>query len=244
MVKKDIATPLSKVIKLSELGEVEFVTSGIAEVDAITGGFPRARVTEVYGKTGVGKTTLMTKTLVAMSEKETVLFIDSENAINKARIFELGGDLKKIDISSEYLLEAVADLVLANIGKYDVIIVDSIAGLVPKTESEGETGAANIGVKAKLIHQWMRKMIGRLGKSKTALVLINQLRESPDIYTPAFTTGGVAIPYAASLRLQLSNNKSDRIVKDKTFVGHWVNVEVTKSKVGRPYLTTKFRLDY
>lgn len=244
MTDKKPAQGPSAIVKLSELDDVEFLTSGIKEIDTLIGGFPRSRLTELYGKNGVGKTTLMCMCLAAMSEKETVLFIDAENALNKDRVANLGGKLDKIDVSVEYQLEAVADLVLESLGRYDIIIVDSIAGLVPKTESEGETGAANIGVKARLIHQWMRKMIGRLGKSKTALVFVNQLRESPDIYTPPFTTGGLAIPYAASLRLQLSSNKSDRIVKDKAFIGHWVNVEVTKSKVSPPHARTKFKIKY
>ena len=235
---------VTKIVRLSELSEVQFATSGVPEIDKMTGGFPRARITEVYGKTGVGKTTLMTKCLSVMSVDHKVLFIDAENALNKDRVVELGGDLTKIDVSTEYRLEKVADLVLESISKYDIIVVDSIAALVPKKESEGATGDANIGVKAKLIHQWIRKLVGLLGKSECALVFINQLRESPDMFTPEYTTGGLAIPYASSLRLRLSSNKGDRISKSGAFVGHWVNVEVAKSKVGKPHLKTKFKLSY
>lgn len=244
MAKNDSILEGLPIKRLSELGDIQFVTSGVPEIDAITGGFPRARITEVYGKTGVGKTTLMTKCLSVMSRLEKVLYIDAENALNKNRVVELGGDLSKIDVSTEYILEHVIDLVLSSISGYDIIVVDSIAGLIPKTESEGETGAANIGVKAKLIHQWMRKLVGVLGKNNCAVVFVNQLRESPDMFTPPFTTGGLGIPYSASLRLQLASNKSDRITKDKAFIGHWVHVEITKSKVCSPYQKTKFKLLY
>lgn len=242
MVKKTENKPIIK--KLSEIGPVSFVSSGIEEIDELTGGFPRARITELYGKTAVGKTFIMTKCLVAMSESSKVLYIDAENALNIERVKELGGDSKKIEVSSEYMLEEVADLVLDSIEKYDIIIVDSVAGLIPRTEHDGDIGSANIGIKAKLIHQWMRKMVGKLGKSKCAVVLVNQLRESPDMYTPKFTTGGLGIPYSASLRIELSNNKTDRIQKNGEFIGHNVHVEITKSKVSRPHLKTKFKLLY
>jgi recombination protein RecA len=230
--------------KLSDIDEVQFVSSGMPEVDELTGGFPKSRLTEVYGKTGVGKTSLMAKTLAAMSARDKVLFIDSENALNKDRVAELGGDITKIDFSTEYILEDVADLVMDSLDKYDIIVVDSIAGLTPKTELEGESGAANVGVKAKRVHQWMRKMTGKLGKSKCALVFINQLHESPNMYQPTYTTGGTAIPYASSLRLELSNNKSDRVGSPGAYTGVWVHVTVTKSKVSKPYLTTKFKLEF
>lgn len=233
-----------KIQKLSEIKQVTFVTSGIPEIDELTGGFPRARITEISGKQGVGKTSLMAKTLAAMSEQDKVLYIDSENALNPERVKQLGGKLDQVDFSTEYILEDVADLVISKLGKYDIIIVDSVAGLVSKTELEAETGAANVGVKAKRMHNWVRKMTGALGKSRTALVFINQIHQSPNMYQPTYTTGGTALDYAASLRLELSNNKADLLGQPGAYTGVWVHVLVTKSKLSQPYAKTKFRLGY
>jgi recombination protein RecA len=244
MSAKKPTTPVIKLQRLSDLAKVKFVTSGIPEIDELTGGFPRGRITEVYGKTGVGKTSLMSMCIAELSKKHKVLFIDAENALNKDRFVEMGGNADKVSVTTEYVLENVADIVIDSIGKFDVIVVDSVAALTAKTEYEGETGAANIGIKAKLMHQWMRRIIGKLGKSKCALVFINQLRDSLDMYTPAYTTGGSAIDYASSLRIQLSNNKSDRTTSGGEFNGTWVHVEITKSKVSKPYAKTKFKLDF
>jgi recombination protein RecA len=244
MPKKAEKTEKPKILKLSEVKQVSFVSSGTKEIDDLTGGFPRARITEISGKQGVGKTSLMAKTLAAMSEKQTVLYIDSENALNPERVKVLGGKLEQVDFSTEYILEDVADLVIASLNKYDIIIVDSVAGLVSKTELEAETGAANVGVKAKRMHNWVRKMTGKLGKSKTALVFVNQIHQSPNMYTPTYTTGGTALDYASSLRLELSNNKSDLLGSPGAYTGVWVHVLVTKSKLSQPYVKTKFQLEY
>lgn len=247
MIKKD--DDLAEVRKLSELADTKFVTTGVKEIDELVGGFPRGRLTELYGKEQVGKTSLMAMCLASISQDSKMLYIDAENALNKARMAKLGAVAENIDFTNEYQLEKVADLVTASVDNFDIIIVDSIAALATKTELEGETGAANIGVKAKLMHQWMRKMIGKLGRSDCALVFINQLRESPDLYTQPFTTGGRAIPFAASLRIQLSRNNSSDIIKKKVdgkevIEGVWIHVDIKKSKVSQPHLSTKFKLRF
>lgn len=238
--------PLPQPIKLKDVHSVGFVTSGVPEIDAITM-LPRGRITEIYGNAGVGKTTLMMQCIAAISQKGKVLFIDAENALNPERLRSYPVKPENVSISTLYLLEEVTDLVISSMTKYDVIIVDSVAGLVARTEHVGEAGAANIGIKAKLMHQFMRRMVGLLADTQCAVVFINQLREGMDIYHPKFTTGGRALPYAASLRIELSSNKADRIVnKDKPggYSGHWVQFEITKSKFCPPYQKGKFKLTY
>jgi recombination protein RecA len=225
---------------LADYGEIEFVTSGIKEIDEVTK-FPRGRITEIYGLQGVGKSELVQTCLTNMSHEGKVLYIDAENALNPARLVAKGGEAKNIVISDMCILEDVAKYTTESVGKYDVIVIDSVATLIPKSEAEGETGDQFVGLKARLMGQWMRKLIGPLGKSRCAVVFINQIRESMSMYVPKFTPGGKALPYASSLRLELSSNKADRL-NDGT--GHWVNVEVTKSRVCAPYQKAKFKLKY
>ncbi len=224
---------------------IEFVSSGVEEIDKVVGGFPRGRISEVYGKKGVGKTTLMLMMLAKISKDCKTLFCDVENALNVPRLVELGGDPAKIDFTSNSVLEELGELILANLGKYDVIIVDSIASTVTKTELDSAVGDHNVGVKAKVLNSIVsRRLPEALAKSRTALVLINQLRDSFTLYTPPYTPGGRAIEYAASLRLELSTNSKNKIIKDGEQLGHWVDVKVTKSKVSKPHLETKFKLLY
>lgn len=229
---------------LSEYGELEFITSGVPEIDEITQ-IPRARITEIFGLQGVGKSYLVTQCIAAMSKEAKVLYIDAESAINPARMIDKGGDAKNIIISTESILEDAAELTIESVNKYDVIIVDSVASLVPKAEAEGRTGDQFVGLKARLMGQWMRKLIGPLGKSRCAVIFINQMRESMSMYVPKALPGGKALPYAASLRLELStSNKADRITKGAVVVGHKVKVDVVKSRVCAPHQSTTFKLYY
>lgn len=231
--------------KLTDVKPLVMVTSGVPEIDALTGGLPRSRITEIYGNPGVGKTTLMMKCIAAMSQQGKVLFIDAENALNVNWMRSRPVNQKNVTVSTSYVLEEVEDLVMVSLNQYDVIIVDSVAGLTPRTEHVGEAGQANIGIKAKLVHQWMRRMVGLLGETKTAMVFVNQLRQGMDIYHPEYTTGGTGLTFAASLRIKLSNNKSDRIqAKDGAYTGHWVHFEITKSKISAPFQKDKFKLMY
>ena len=230
---------------LAEVEDIKFITSGFAEIDEITGGFPRGRITEVHGMASVGKSELVQTCLVNMSKQGKVLYVDAENAMNPQRLRDKGGVAENISISDMHIMEDVANFVTQNVNNYDVIVVDSIATLVPRAESEGETGDQFVGLRARLMGQWMRKIIAPLGKSQCALVCINQLRESMSMYgDPLFTPGGKALPYAASLRLKLSTTKADRILKDGVTVGHKVLVEVTKSRVCAPHQSTKFKIEY
>jgi recombination protein RecA len=187
--------------------------------------------------------------LKAISQEHKILYIDSENALNLDRVVTVGGNPKNIDVSTAYIVEEVADLVESNLSKYGLIIIDSIASLIPRAEESGDAGDVFIGLKARLMGQWMRRLIGKLGKSETAVVFINQLRETMEIYgLKKSTPGGYALPYAASLRLELSTTRGDRIAStkdgDAPFKGQTVRVEVTKSKICAPYQKTTFKLLY
>jgi len=241
--KKAAAAEGFSIKSLADYGDIEFVTSGIKEIDEITQ-FPRGRIIEIFGLQGVGKSELVQMCLTNMSHTAKVLYIDAENALNPARLLAKGGEANNIIISDMCILEDVAKLTVDSVNKYDVIVIDSVATLVTKGEAEGETGDQFVGLKARLMGQWMRKLIGPLGKSKCAVVFINQIREGMSMYTPTFKPGGKALPYASSLSLHLTANKSDRIVKEGVSVGHWVNVEITKSRVCPPYQKTRFKLFY
>lgn len=234
-----------KVIKMSEVAPISFVSSGVAEIDELTGGYPKGRVTQVYGLAGVGKTSLMVKCLAEMSKTSKVLYCDVENAINVERVKEMGGNLTKIDYDNQSILEDVCELIRKKLGKYDVIVLDSIAMLVPQAEHDGEIGEAHVGLKPRRLGQWLRMIEGDLAKTKTALILINQMRRTMELYGEKYILpGGMQLEFSSSLKLQLTTTAKDRIVVDKKRVGHWINVKVTKSKVGTPFVETKFKLLY
>lgn len=228
---------LPPVVRASELPKLEFVPSGIPEIDELTGGFPRGRITEIYGMQGVGKSSLMLQILKRIPELK-IYYVDAESAVSS----HYHGNSQNVEFEEEYLLEKVAESVEVVIQSnfYDLIIVDSVANLIPWAEMEGASGDAHMGLKARLMGQWMRKLTPYLHKSKAAIVFINQQRETMNMYGPAKTTpGGHALPFAASLRLELKTTKADR--KDW---GHWVNFEITKSKVCKPYQKSRFKLEY
>lgn len=242
---KKVAETL-KVKTLADIGAIEFASSGVAEIDELTGGFPKARITEIFGIQGIGKTDLMLKCLSAMSLDSKVLYMDVENALNPERLAQKPCNPKNIHISDESTLQDVAQYVTDHVNDYDVIVVDSVAALVPREEANGESGDQFVGLKARLMGQWIRQLTAKLGKSNCALVFINQLRDSMILYgDPQFTPGGKALPYAASLRIKLSTVKADRIPhKDGGVAGHKVTALVVKSKVGAPHRSTQFKLMY
>lgn len=242
MTKKDE----SPIKSMANYPEMEFITSGVESLDNICIGFPRGRITEIYGKKSVGKTTLVMMMLAAISKDHKVLFIDAENALNPARMAELGADLKNIQYSTEYVLDDVGELILANMAKYDCIILDSIAGTIGRTEETSAVGEYNVGTKGRVMNSlFSRRIPGPLAKTKCALILINQLRDSFSMYgDKTYTPGGKAIEYAASLRIELNTLAADRIMDGKEQKGHWVTAKITKSKVSVPYKITRYKVMY
>lgn len=217
--------------KMSEVAPIEFLAFGVAELDKVCA-VPRAHISVVWGDTSVGKTDLMLRCAVHNVEAgKKVLFIDTEFRLNPDRFTKLGG--KNMDIAQLNIQEEVANLLIDNVSKYDLIIVDSLAGLSPRAEQEGEVGNANIGVNAKLNWQWVRMIRSTLHRANCALVLVTQQRQSPSIYQPIYMAGGDTVKFNSSLTLQLSsNNSSDKIVKEKELVGRKVTVKITKSNLG------------
>lgn len=223
------------VVKGNKLPPLEFISSGIPEIDAITGGFPRKRISEIFGMKGVGKTALMSR---ITSNGLKVFYVDTENAMTEAG--------ENVDVLSEEMLEDVEEKVAqALTKKYDLIVVDSVASMSIRAELEGEMTEMQMGGKARSMGKWMRRIIGPLRETTAAVVFVNQERESLASWgSPTFTPGGRALPYAASLRLKLSTTKADRILKEKEVVGHWVNFEVEKSRICKPFQKSRFKLLY
>lgn len=223
----------------------EFIETGIPEVDEIIGGgIYRGRITEVWGQENVGKTNFVTRLLANVSHENTVLFIDSEFALNKERVRALGADPKNISYLADSRLERVCELLIEAVGTYDLIILDSLAYLTPTSIDESEVGTNAIGLFARQIKHWVVKFRPRLGVSNTAFVVINQYRKPIGLYAKAETPGGEAFRHAVDVRLLLTSNSGDKIMKGTTRTGHWVHVEVKKSKVSSPYVKTKYKLTY
>lgn len=229
--------------------KVRWISSGVDEIDELIesnnttgwkgGGFPTKRVIEVYGRRGIGKTTLMAKMLPKMGGK--VLYIDAENAL-----FGEGSIPENVTVICEPTLEIVEGIVSRALDSnyYDVIVVDSVAALVCQTEVDGDSGQAHIGLKARLMHQWMRRVTPHLRDSDTALVFINQERISIGMFATKYTPGGTALDYAASIRVELISNSKDKIIKDKQQIGHWINVKLEKNRFGPTGAMSKFKAIY
>jgi recombination protein RecA len=234
----------------SDLEAMEFVPTGLGDLDKLTGGFPRQRITELYGLQGVGKTTLTLMSIAAATQAGMkTLFIDCENGFNPVRAQELGVDTSKLAIVNNSLLEEVSDILMGELKNFDLIIIDSVAAMVPRAEIEGEAGDANVGLKARLMGQLIRKANNELSNTKCALVFINQLRESMEMFAPKFsTTGGNALRFFSSLRIELITTAKDRIEKTKggvkSRVGHTVTARIIKSRVSKPYTAVSFDVIY
>jgi len=227
-----------KLQKASDLEDIEFLPTGMPGLDKVIGGFPIKRITEIYGLEKVGKTTLTLMSLAALTQKKKrVIFIDVENSFNKDRAEELGVNLPYLLIAKEFILEDVAQLIIDNVENAHAIVLDSLPQLIPRREAEGEFGDANIGIKAKVINELMRRVTPNLAAGKCALIVINQLRPNLDPYGEKYITpGGYATRYMASLRLLLKSGAADRIIRsekgEKVQVGHRLHVVVKKTKTG------------
>jgi recombination protein RecA len=234
----------------SDIPPLKFVPTGLGDLDKLIKGFPRSRITEIYGLQGVGKTTLTIMSIAAATKAGLkTLFIDCENAFNPIRAAELGVDTTKLAIISNSMLEEVHDVLMGEIKNFDLIIVDSVAAMVPRAEIEGEAGDANVGLKARLMGQLIRKANAELGGTQCALVFINQLRESMEMFAPKFsTTGGNALRFFSSLRIEVVTTAKDRIEKtkagEKTRIGHRVTAKIIKSRNSKPFTSVQFEVIY
>ena len=237
------------ICKLGDGGvkNVEAIPTGALSLDLAlgVGGLPRGRVIEIYGPEAGGKTTLSLH-VAAQAQKMggTVAFIDAEHALDPVYASHLGVNVDELFVSQpdcgEQALEIAEKLVRS--GAIDLIIVDSVAALVPRSEIEGEMGDASVGVQARLMSQALRKLTSILNKTKTSIIFINQLRQKIGVMfgNPETTPGGLALKFYASVRIDV--RRIENLKKGDEIIGTRVRAKVTKNKVAPPYRQAEFTM--
>lgn len=239
------------IMKLGERSavEVDAISSGSIKVDEALGigGYPRGRIIEIYGPESSGKTTLALHAIAEVQKSGgRAAFIDAENAIDPIYARNLGVNIDELILSQpdsgEQALEITEMLIKS--GAIDLVVVDSVAALVPQAELDGEMGDAHVGLQARLMSKAMRKLSGLMNKSECTAIFINQLREKVGIMfgNPETTPGGRALKFYASVRLDI--RRSEAIKNGTDVIGNKVNVKVVKNKVAPPFKVASIEIMY
>ncbi len=225
--------------------KVDVIPTGAVSLDVAlgTGGLPKGRVIEIFGPEASGKTTLALHTIAeAQKLNEKVAFIDAEHALDPAYAKRIGVDINNLYISQPDFGEQALDIVetLVRSGAFGIIVIDSVAALVPKAEIDGNMGDVHMGLQARLMSQALRKITPIAGKTNTMVIFLNQIRLNLGVKfgNPETTTGGRALKFYASVRLDI--RRRDAIKQGDEIIGHTREVKVVKNKVAPPFRSAKF----